>query len=346
MPDGSGPGAMTRAEVLTVMDLGDARGAGLDAAASSAFQLTGFARAHAAAGNHVIMLVVEGGGHVPLVERRSLGFGQWSGLAEPVVHDAPTFWRGLLAVARRHRVASASWRDLSTTRFAPGAVAEAARVCEAAGAEATRGAFSTRVVALDGAPSAWWDGFHRKQRNVIRAAERARLRVEPLTADDADAFTALSDVTWGRSEQTGPPSAYFRALLAATDLVEAIGARGPDGRLVAAAIATHSGGRATYLHGASADDAPTGAAALLQWETMQRLARRGVHTYDLGGDTLAGAPDDTLKLAGIRRFKERFGGHHVALDALHLKLDPTLYAEARAAVLAARGDPLARAPMP
>lgn len=311
-------------------------------AAPSPLQAPALLRAFEAAGADAFLLRVADEGralaHALVLETRLHGFGTWTGLGGPVLRagaDVEAAWRALVAAARAAKVVSASWRDLTMTRLADADLAAARAACEAQGGVVTAWPFQARVLDLAPSPDALWEGMHRKHRNAARLAEGSGVRAGPAgRAGFAEAYAPLADATWARSGQSGPPAAYYARLVEDPGFVPYL-ARDADGTPVAGAVVAAGGGRAVYLHGASSHAAP-GASTLLQWAILRDLRGRGVAAYDLGGDPPPGAPDDTPRMAGIRRFKERFGGEAQAWTRLHLQVDPPGYAQARAAMAAAR----------
>jgi lipid II:glycine glycyltransferase (peptidoglycan interpeptide bridge formation enzyme) len=88
--------------------------------------------------------------------------------------------------------------------------------------------------------------------------------------------------------------------------------------LQAALIAAHDRVRGYFVHGVSADSPAQGATVLLHLATMQRLKERGVRCYDFGGVPVG---EMSERLAGIARFKQRFGGKFEARARFTLILD-------------------------
>lgn len=331
-----------RAEALRVGELPEDVELDASRASASPFASPDFARAFAAAGDEALLVRVLREeavlAHAWVLETRAHGFASWSGLGAPVLRphaSAVEVWSQLLRAARARDVVSASWRDLTLTRLDDAALAAATSACEALGGLARVMPFLARRLDVMVSTEALWAGLHRKHRNAVRAAEAAGVEAGPAPRQGFVAdYAPLSAATWARSGRGGAPEAYYACLVASESFVPYL-ARDAEGAPVAGAIVAVGGEEAVYLHGASVPDAP-GASTLLQWRILQDLHARGIRSYDLGGDVAPGAPDDTPRAAGIRRFKERFGGEARVSHAIHLQLDPEAYARAKAAMAAAR----------
>lgn len=332
--------AIVRSEVLPVGALAEDVADEATRASPSPLQAPALARAFEAAGGNALMLRVLDGeavlAHALLLETRPLGFGTWAGLGAPVLRPGArpgTVWAALVAAGRARGVVSASWRDLTLTRLDDEALGAARAACEALGGAASSIPFQAQRLDLARPLDALWAGLHRKHRNAVRLAEAAGVETGPVPCDGfAEAYAPLADATWARSGREGPPAAYYESLVRNDGILPYL-ARDANGAPVAGAIVALGAGGAAYLHGASSN-AQSGASTLLQWRILRDLHERGIPAYDLGGDAPPGAPDDTPRAAGIRRFKERFGGEAHAWQRLHLQLDPAAYERARAALAA------------
>jgi lipid II:glycine glycyltransferase (peptidoglycan interpeptide bridge formation enzyme) len=150
-------------------------------------------------------------------------------------------------------------------------------------------------------------------------------------------FFGLSQTTAERNEFSIYPLAYYQTFLRLFGRQGANQARlfiaEHEGRPLAAMVAVAFGQRATYLYGASSNEArdlmPT---YLLQWEAMRWARERGCRTYDLWG--VPDADEATLEadfkdrndgLWGVYRFKRGFGGQVVR----HIGAWAQVYAPAR-----------------
>lgn len=164
--------------------------------------------------------------------------------------------------------------------------------------------FGTYVVDLEQNHDQLWSGLHGKHRNMINRAGRDGLEVRfDVTAET---FIAMMDETYAKGGVANPFShSYLTHLFALSGkrllLAGVFSAQG----LEAGAVVPWDGSRGYFLHGATRSDPRPGAANLLHWEVMLELKRRGVAGYDFGG---ARRDTNDPRLAGIFRFKERFGG--------------------------------------
>jgi hypothetical protein len=308
-------------------------------ASPTPFQTPLYGSAFEAVGARVLLVRASGPdaplGHALVMEETLMGFRRWVGLAAPAVRNGASperFWDALLSAGQRRGVLSAAWRDPSITRLAPSDLAAVQACAHRRGVAYVTGGFGAHVLALDRPLDALWDGLDRKHRNAIRAAERAGVVARPCApAEFADLYSPISDATWRRSGMPGPGRAYFAHLMEARPKdpwALPFLARDTNGAPVAGAVATVWNGASVYLHGGDVR-AADGASTLLQWEIIRDLHARGVRTYDFGGGAMPGAPDDNEKAAGIRRFKERFGGAFSPWPALHLTLRPRMYEVAK-----------------
>ncbi|MBF0428323.1 MAG: GNAT family N-acetyltransferase [Magnetococcales bacterium] len=163
--------------------------------------------------------------------------------------------------------------------------------------------FGTYCVNLTQSEETLWRGLHAKHRNVIRRAQESGLEIRSL---DWEAFIPVMATTYRKGGRENPfGEKYLHALR--RHMGETLFAVGvyAQGQLQAGAIIPFDRQRGYYLHGATIADPVLGAANLLHWEIMRMLRNQGVATYDLGG---ARRESDDVRLQGIFRFKERFGG--------------------------------------
>jgi hypothetical protein len=187
----------------------------------------------------------------------------------------------------------------------------------AAGVFASRGykrtEWRTRVVSLE-ADAALLDSFRKSARKAIRRAQeeevtvvRCRtfeeylaLFVEPYAAANAigDAIagsTRLWDLDAGRAYR------FFAALSSSGDVLATLGTYRFNGMATEVMSARTPAGRE---HSGPAQD-------LVHWEAFRYHRAEGDRLFDLAG--YAPEPADA-KEAGIRRFKEKFGGREITID--------------------------------
>ncbi len=195
-------------------------------------------------------------------------------------------------------------------------------------------------------------GFSATTRNMIRAAERSDLRIVrigPVTPDGASAGEAGVDdllaelgVLYGSIRATAERRGF--GLASRSRFVDwsrrafidghlvYIGAREPDGELVAGATFYRHGRRWTYSH--AADDgafrkAYPGAVRLLVWEAIKGALAEGRDEMDLGGVDVPGArsrPKPGEPAHGMLTFKESFGARWIELSGAHERvLSPVRY---------------------
>jgi len=224
-------------------------------------------------------------------------FRRWTLPAEPVLRGGtqPRALEAVLGAARRNRV------DLVESTFNMARWGEAIRDLVRDGRVEE---FGTYVVDLAAGIAAVREGIHKKHRQGLRKAEKADLEVR--TAADPVAFAELMQLTYAHGGKDNPFTAsYLRRLLAPGALSQLYVGVYERGVLAAGLVVPFDERRGYYLHGASRRDAGPGASILGQVVVMEQLVARGVPTYDLGG---ARRETDDPRLAGIFRFKRRFGG--------------------------------------
>ncbi|MDD3285687.1 MAG: peptidoglycan bridge formation glycyltransferase FemA/FemB family protein [Patescibacteria group bacterium] len=144
--------------------------------------------------------------------------------------------------------------------------------------------------------------MHPKTRYNIRLAEKKGVEITPGKLEDLVDFWQLLQATTTRDGFRGHSLAHYRHLLdnggAAIELYFAR----REGRVLAAGLFSFYGGRAVYLHGASADVGRQYMAPyLLQWRMIQRAKAKHCRYYDFYGI-------DEKKWPGVTRFKRGFGG--------------------------------------
>lgn len=165
-----------------------------------------------------------------------------------------------------------------------------------------------------------------KTRYNIRLARRRGVQVRPASPDELDRWYEMYHRTMERHGKTVHGRHHFSRLVEATvsapraGVVPGVPAEDHNlrlllaerhGRTLAGLFLAVSGSYAIYLYGASADrDRRAMPAYLLQWEAMRLARRLGADRYDMFGvppDRRPGHP-----MHGLLRFKEGFGGRHVA----------------------------------
>lgn len=152
-----------------------------------------------------------------------------------------------------------------------------------------------------------------KGRYNVRISQKRGVKVRFSDGNEGDVrkfFELLSD-TLNRDGFSGNSYGYY------LDLVRMLTESGlgglfvaeKDGVATAAAIATFSGGTATYYYGASTSDNALRRdmpAYALQWEMMLEGKRRGCVAYDFLGMAPPGSVGHPLE--GVTDFKLKFGG--------------------------------------
>lgn len=152
--------------------------------------------------------------------------------------------------------------------------------------------------------------MHQKTRYNIRLAQKKGVVISE--SKDADVWNALMDQTAKRDGFRAHPARYYRDMLEC-GIVKLFVAE-LDGKPLAAMIATFFGDTATYLHGASSNEArETMAPYALHFEVMKFAKSIGCTRYDWWGMNPSDEGHEAYKKSweGISRFKRGFGGEEV-----------------------------------
>lgn len=166
--------------------------------------------------------------------------------------------------------------------------------------------------------------MHSKTRYNIRVAERHGVTVREALYEEVwlkgeiGRFWKLLEATAERDGFQTHVRAYYGIMIAGLcpgtdsgDLKVRLWFAEHEGEPVAAALVAEYGDTATYLHGASAHDKrQLMAPYLLHWSIMRAAKAAGIAKYDFWG--VAPTDDPKHPWAGITRFKNGFGGKHVA----------------------------------
>ena len=154
-------------------------------------------------------------------------------------------------------------------------------------------------------------GMHRKARYNIRLAQRRGVTIrQSVDPQDVDTFFDLMRETTKRDRFSSHLPEYYQKqveILGQDNLLKLFLAE-YEGQIIAVAIVSFFGNRATYLHGASSyQHRNLMAPHLVQWAAIKEAQKRGCSWYDFNGI----APSDAGEnhpWAGVTRFKRGFGG--------------------------------------
>ncbi|MBU1178518.1 peptidoglycan bridge formation glycyltransferase FemA/FemB family protein [Patescibacteria group bacterium] len=171
--------------------------------------------------------------------------------------------------------------------------------------------------------------MHHKARYNIRLAGRKGVVIRRSTnTTDVNKFYTLMEVTTERDKFSAHPPEYYQKqieILGRDNLLRLFLAE-RKGEIIAAAIVSFFGDKATYLHGASSHKhRRLMAPHLLQWEAVKEAKKRGMRLYDFGGIAPSDA-DNNHPWSGITRFKRGFGGEEKNwVGAMELVYQPVWY---------------------
>lgn len=144
--------------------------------------------------------------------------------------------------------------------------------------------------------------MHQKTRYNIRLAEKRGVEIERGDLHDLNLFYRMLKVTSKRDKFKSHSLAHYRKLLLHGQNKIELWLAKKDGKLLAAGLFSFYAGRASYLHGASANEGRRHMAPyLLQWTMIRRARSLKCDFYDFYGI-------DEKRWPGVTRFKLGFGG--------------------------------------
>lgn len=233
---------------------------------------------------------------------RKHGFCYISALSEPSSDDAACFSIAMSTLQRHYKPFRFMFYDLALSRFSSRHLLEKQGFSPIHVYEANR-------VDLTQSEELLFKGIHSKHRNSIRRAEKGDLSFfEGNTEMDVERYYALSEQTYERTRGNNIDRNVFmdafKVLHRTRNIRFFFIAKEDD--VQAAACLLASPFEAIYWKGATKTKEYPGAANLLHWEIMKQLKREGVQVYDFSGGPAIYEPNS--KVAGIIRFKQRFGG--------------------------------------
>lgn len=143
--------------------------------------------------------------------------------------------------------------------------------------------------------------MHPKTRYNIKLASKKGVRISEGGEQDFTDFWRLMSLTGERDGFRLHGEGHYRNLLSAKKNIKLFLAS-YEGKIIAVGLFCFFGGRVTYLHGASDNEARNLMAPyLLQWEIIKKARAEGYKNYDFYGI-------DDKKWPGVTRFKNGFGG--------------------------------------
>ena len=152
-----------------------------------------------------------------------------------------------------------------------------------------------------------------KTRYNIRLSGRRGVKVKKAGINDLPAWYSIYLETTKRNGIIRDEIKYFDAVINTQAAESASPARTillmaeDDNRKLAGMLMTISGGRATYLYGASSSNNRNKMATYaLQWKAITLAKETGCKEYDMFG--VAGHPHPSHPMYGLYRFKSGFGG--------------------------------------
>ena len=155
-----------------------------------------------------------------------------------------------------------------------------------------------------------WKELHPRHRNHIRRATRKNLEVRIITSleDTKEAYCLIRETQLRNDNDSISEDRFLQLLNALENKIVLFGVYLGE-ELHGAALYPYSKHSACYLFGGSLEFPADGALKLLHWEAMRYFKNLGVKCFDLQGMRVD--PEEGSKYAGLKRFKERFGGEVV-----------------------------------
>ncbi len=164
---------------------------------------------------------------------------------------------------------------------------------------------ASRIIDLTPSEDEIIAGFSQTGRRHLRTAQKATLHIQQ--SDDVAAYARLAKETAARDGFGVHGAGYYRQMLDVFGTDGFLLAIRQDAEWLAAGIYLICEGTCTYYYGASASAArEVQPATLLQWEAMKIAKARGCDRFDLFG--IAPPDQPQHRLAGVSRFKQKFGG--------------------------------------
>lgn len=182
-----------------------------------------------------------------------------------------------------------------------------------------------------------------KTRYNIKLAGRKGVQVAEVGEEFLEIWYQLYCETSTRNRITLHNIDYFRTLLQAKKDLNTADTKvhmllaQADGKALAGMFLVLSGGRATYLYGASSTQYRNYMATYaLQWEAIRLAKSSGCYQYDMFG--ISHLPDPSHPMYGLYRFKTGFGGRlHHRQGCWDYPLDEDFYASYRAVEMTSQG---------
>lgn len=150
-----------------------------------------------------------------------------------------------------------------------------------------------------------WQGLHQKHRNAIRHADNLGVVVK-FGEDQLDNCFSLYRATMQRNALAHEPREFLESMSRSRGFHVACGVAYVGDDPVAALFAPYNHHAAYYLFGGTAEKIPVnGANNLLHYEAIKSFIHHGCDHYDFVGARVGVV--ENQRLAGIQRFKARFG---------------------------------------
>ncbi len=169
---------------------------------------------------------------------------------------------------------------------------------------AQKAPFGSYRVDLSKSEEALWKNIHAKHRNVIRRAKKNGVEIHFGEAWFTPVYRNITQ-TLARNGMSMIAETKLRQLLLNIPESVLVACSMFEGEVQSSAIVLYSKHRGYYFWGGTSPHCHLGANNLLHWKIMKRLKREGVKTYDFVGARID--PSEHPRLAGIQRFKSRFG---------------------------------------
>jgi lipid II:glycine glycyltransferase (peptidoglycan interpeptide bridge formation enzyme) len=168
--------------------------------------------------------------------------------------------------------------------------------------------YGTYVIDLNQPEEALLANFNSSHRRKVRLAIKAGVRIRNGLGDLETVYRLVRDTFKRSSLGFMGYDAFQRMVFDLRENVKVLVAE-HQGIIQGCAVIPYSEHSAYYVYGGSIPEPETGAMNLLHWEAIRLFRGLGVKRYDFVGVRIN--PEAGSKQAGLKMFKERFGGQLV-----------------------------------
>ncbi len=165
--------------------------------------------------------------------------------------------------------------------------------------------YGTYIIDLIQAEETIWGNFSASHRRKVRLAIKKRVEIRSGVEFTSVAYQLVRD-TFRRSRLGFMDYEAFARFVHRLDKSVKILVAFYNGAIQGCVVIPFSNHSAYYVYGGSIPDPVAGATNMLHWEAIKQFRQIGVRHYDFVGVRIN--PEIGSKQAGLKMFKERFGG--------------------------------------